>query len=191
MNQKHAFLIIGLTIIVGVAMMIWWKQDHVVSNLIDPKNATYVIEGESVTLSDGTNERPVVSGSATQMVTRYFGNDLVTDLNGDGRNDVVFILTQETGGSGIFYYIVAALATDEGYVGSEGYLLGDRVAPQSISESTESRHQRVIVATYADRAEGEPMSTPPSVGISVYLKLDQSTMQWGVVLPAFEGESHL
>jgi hypothetical protein len=40
-----------------------------------------------------------------------------------------------------------------------------------------------------DRATGESMITPPSVGKSVYLKLDAANMMWGIVEPNFEGES--
>ena len=38
-------------------------------------------------------------------------------------------------------------------------------------------------------APGEPMTAQPSVGKSVYLKLDPATMQFGIVEPNFEGES--
>jgi hypothetical protein len=122
-------------------------------------------------------------------VTRYFGNEFNTDLDGDGRIDVVFLITQETGGSGLFFYAVAALNTPEGYRGSDGYFLGDRIAPQTIDLSTMPRHDRVISVNYAVRAPGESMTTAPSVGKSAFLKLDAERMQWGVVEPDFEGES--
>jgi len=114
---------------------------------------------------------------------------LITDLNGDGREDVAFLITQETGGSGTFFYVVGALNTENGYIGSDGYLLGDRVAPQNINVSQNPNHKYVIVANYADRAPGEPMTTRPSIGKSAYLKLDVERMQWAIVVPDFEGES--
>lgn len=155
----------------------------------DYKDASYNIEGMIVQLKDGLSETEAAPGSASMVTTRYFGNEYMTDLNNDGREDVVFLLTQETGGSGIFYYVVAALNTERGYVGSDGYLLGDRIAPQTIGISPNPRHQNVIVANYADRAAGEPMSTQPSNGKSAYLKLDAVSMTWGIVEPDFEGES--
>ena len=155
----------------------------------DYKDGEYRIEGYSVQLKDGGSEIEAAPGSASKITTRYFGNEYVTDLNNDGREDVVFLLTQETGGSGIFYYVVAALNTERGYVGSDGYLLGDRIAPQTIELSPNPRHKNVIVANYADRAAGEPMSTQPSIGKSAYLKLDTVSMTWGIVEPDFEGES--
>jgi hypothetical protein len=115
----------------------------------------------------------------------------MTDLDGDGNDDVAFIVTQETGGSGVFYYAVAALNTENGYVGTDGYLLGDRIAPQSTTVSPNPRHKNVVVFNYADREVGEPMTTQPSVGQSVYLKVDIDSMRWGIVEPDFEGESAL
>lgn len=153
------------------------------------KNASYSIDGHRVQLTDGYAEEEVAPGSASKVVTRYFGNELFTDLNGDGREDVVFLLTQESGGSGTFYYAVAALNTPDGYVGSDGYLLGDRIAPQTTEVSQNPRHVGVVVINYADRAPGEPMTAQPSVGKSAYLKLDTERMQWGIVVPDFEGES--
>ncbi len=153
------------------------------------KDATYTIDGKQVVLKDGVSETEAAPGSAAKITTRYFGNDLSVDLNNDGKQDVVFLLTQQTGGRGTFYYAVSAIQTDHGYVGSDGYLLGDRIAPQAITMSQNPKQQNVVVVNYAERAAGEPMTTPPSVGKSAYLKLDTATMQWGVVLPDFEGES--
>lgn len=155
----------------------------------DYKDAEYRINGMPVRLTDGKAETEAAPGSAAKIATRYFGNDYITDLNDDGEEDVVFLLTQETGGSGMFYYVMAALYTERGYVGSEGYLLGDRIAPQSIEKSPNPRHVNVIVANYADRAPGEPMTTAPSIGKSAYLKLDAASRQWGIVEPDFAGES--
>lgn len=156
----------------------------------DFKNAAYLIEGERVQLKDGIAESEVAPGSASKIVTRYFGNELKTDLNGDGREDVAFLLTQERGGSGTFFYAVAALNTEDGYKGSDGYFLGDRIAPQSTVISPNPRQKGVVVVNYADRKQGEPMTARPSVGKSAYLKLNVDTMQWGIVVPDFEGESN-
>lgn len=164
--------------------------DMVVTNAwTDYKNSTYTIEGTNITLTEGVAETLQATGSASKVTTRYFGNDLVVDLNNDGKDDKVFLVTQETGGSGVFYYTVAALKTDRGYVGSDGYFLGDRIAPQTIETSTNPRHKNVVVVNYAERAKGDPMTTPPSVGKSVYLKLDEASMKWGIVEPNFEGEA--
>lgn len=155
------------------------------------KDAEYVIDGARVKLKNGfaeTQADPASnSSSASKITTRYFGNEIFSDLNDDGRDDVVFLLTQETGGSGVFYYAVAALNTERGYVGSEGILIGDRIAPQT----TEKGKWKIIIINYADRARGEPFSTAPSVGKSLWILLDPQTMQFGEVAQNFEGESNL
>ncbi len=131
-----------------------------------PKDATYVIEGKSVTLTNGLSEVEAAPGSASKITTRYFGNEATGDLNGDGTADAGFVLTRTTGGSGTFFYAAAALKTGAGYVGTNAILLGDRIAPQS----TEIRGGQLIV-NYADRKQGEPFTTPPSVGVSKTLKV--------------------
>ena len=153
------------------------------------RDAEYVVEGRRVKLEDGVAETEASLGSASKIVTRYFGNELVTDLDDDGRDDVVFLLTQEPGGSGTFYYVVAALNTERGYVGSEAYLLGDRIAPQTTELSQNQNHKNVVVVNYADRAPGEPLTTEPSISKSVWLKLDPEAKQFGVVEQNFEGEA--
>lgn len=153
------------------------------------EDAEYTIENQPVKLKNGFAETESAPRSASKIITRYFGNELKTDLDGDGREDVAFIVTQERGGSGTFFYAVAALNTADGYRGSEGYLLGDRIAPQTTNLSKNPRHKYVVVFNYADRAPGEPMTAQPSFGKSVYLKLNPTTMQWGIVVPNFEGES--
>src|SRR3989344_8679846 len=155
----------------------------------DPKNAEYVIDGQRVKLVNGVAEMEAAPGSASKITTRYFGNEVRSDMNGDGREDVAFLLTQETGGSGTFFYVVAALNTENGYIGSEAILLGDRIAPQTTELSQNPNHQNVIVVNYADRASGEAMTVAPSVSKSVWLKLDPAAMQFGIVEQNFEGEA--
>ncbi len=166
-------LVLGALLIVGYLVMDSGDTAQQPITALDYKSIEYVIEGQRVRLADGT---------------RYFGNELKTDLNGDGREDVVFLVTQEPGGTGTFFYAVAALNTENGYVGSDGYFLGDRVAPQTTEVSQSPKHKNVIVVNYAERAANEPMTAEPSVAKSVYLKLDQASMKWGVVVADFEGE---
>lgn len=155
----------------------------------DYKDAEYVIDGERVRLADGTATTSSAPDSSAHTTTQYFGNDVIVDFNGDGRQDVAFLLSRDTGGSGVFYYLVAALQTDRGYVGSEGYFIGDRIAPQTVEVSRNPSHRGVIVVNYAERAPGEPMSAQPSVGKSVWLKLDPVALQFGEVVQNFEGEA--
>jgi len=191
-NKIGIYILLAVSILVGGFFLfnsyIYNEKQAVVAS--DHKNTEYLIEGSRVRLKNGLAETKVPNSTA-KIVTRYFGNELYTDLNNDGKDDVVFILTQETGGSGTFYYAVAALNTPEGYIGSDGYFLGDRIAPQTTELSQNPRHKNVVVINYADRLPEEPMTTQPSLGKNAYLKLNEESMQWGIVLPDFEGESAL
>ena len=135
----------------------------------DPKNATYSIDSEAVTLVNGEAQVSVAPDSASKLTTRYLGDPLEIDLNGDARMDSVALLTQDGGGSGTLYYVAAALNTAQGYVGSNALFIGDRIAPQTIKADPNSPGQFVV--HYKDRKENEPMSLPPTKASSKVFKL--------------------
>ena len=138
------------------------------------KDATYVIAGRAITLTDGVSDIEAAPDSASRIVTRHLGPEVWHDLDGDGREDVAFVLTQQTGGSGTFYYVVAALQTERGFVGSHAWLLGDRIALQRLEISGDGAF---VVVSYADRRPGESFAAPPSVARRVSLRLDPTTMR--------------
>lgn len=188
MNKK-IFLILGLLVpVLGIG--IWCFSINtsgtervnavVVSENSTPKNATYIIEGDPITLIDGFSEQEIPE-SISKITTQYFGNEVRLDLNDDEREDVVFLLTQSMGGSGTFFFVVAALNTENGWEGSKAFFLGDRIAPQTIEISHNNSHDNVLVVNYADRNRDEPMTIQPSVGKSVWLKLDTKTLQFETV----------
>jgi heat shock protein HslJ len=180
-------LLVTLSVGVGVYMLL---SDSIgggtpVQSARSHKDATYIVQGVPVTLQDGVSEVEAAPGSATKVVTRYFGNELVKDVNGDGLDDITFLVTQETGGSGTFFYAVTALQTEEGYIGSEALFLGDRIAPQS----TVSGEGNSVVVNYADHSPDVDLSTPPSSGKSTTILLNPATMELGELVVDFEGES--
>jgi len=178
--MKKLIVVIGC---VGIFTLGFFINDLSINNnsksgkITDYKDAEYKISGEKIKLEDGVAETITAPGSASKTVTKYFGNKVNLDLNDDGWDDVVFLLSQETGGSGIFYYVVGALYTEKGYIGSEGFFLGDRIAPQT----TEKSDDKVVVVNYADRAPGESFSVQPSFGISKWLLLNTETMKFSEV----------
>lgn len=162
--------LLGIVSIIALGVGIWFlvgPDQTAAPQAADHKSATYSIEGQPVALVDGYAETAAAPGSASKTVTRYFGNEATGDLNGDGVSDVAFVLTQDAGGSGTFYYAVAALKTSDGYQGTDAVLLGDRIAPQT----TEIQNGQLIV-NYADRRSDEPMTAQPSFGVSKYLRVE-------------------
>lgn len=142
-----------------------------IKNSNDYKSISYEIEGQTVKLKDGISEIEIVPSSASKTITQYFGNEVRADFNGDGTEDVAFLLTQDRGGSGTFYYVVVALNLKDGYAGTNAIFLGDRIAPQT----TEFRNGEIIV-NYADRKPGESMAVAPSVGVSKYFKISDGKL---------------
>ena len=158
-NKKMKKIIVWILIIIviiAVVLLIMSSQQKVSSIKAIPtsyRKISYMIEGQATTSY------------------KYFGNEAVGDLNGDGLPDTAFLVTEDYGGSGTFYYVVVALETLNGYQGTNGVLLGDRIAPQT----TEINNGELIV-NYADRKPSEPMTSEPSVGVSKYLKVQGTTL---------------
>jgi hypothetical protein len=176
MNKKIWLIVLVVVVVVGaITYLLIERQNKVTTPMVgafDPLSATYLIENESVTLVNGKAQTPAAPGSAEQVETSVFSQPAVGDLNGDGRSDAAMIITQESGGSGTFYYVVAAIDTASGTVGTNAVFLGDRIAPENIAIQNGQ-----VVVNYADRNPGEPMSTPPSVGVTKYFSLNSSTLQ--------------
>jgi heat shock protein HslJ len=184
MNKIYKILFVAL-IITLVASVYFLRVDRNEKVEKSYKNATYNIDGESVTLINGRSEKEVAPGSASKILVNYFGNEVFADFDGDGRNDVAFLLTKQGGGSGTFYYLVVGLNKEEGYLGSSAVLIGDRISPQGTSID----ERGFIVVNYADRNPGESFAVTPSLGKSLWLKFDSTNMQLGEVVQNFEGEA--
>lgn len=154
------------------------------TSTVDPKNSTFKIDNKEITLINGKSETESAPGSATKIATTYFGNNIQADLDKDGRTDNAFLVTQDTGGSGIFYYLVADLNKESSEANVDASFIGDRITPENISIGKNN----VIIVNYADRKVGEDFSVAPTVAKSIWLKLDTNTMEFGEVMQNFEGE---
>jgi hypothetical protein len=142
----------------------------------DYKTATYYISGAEVHLGEGG--------------VTYFGNEVEGDLDGDGDLDKAFLIVDQPGGSGSFFYLVGAINEGGKYKGTNAMLIGDRIAPQTTEfNMLEAPYGARVVVNYADRAPGEPFTTQPSIGTSLYAKYSATTNDFGVVVQNFEGES--
>ncbi len=140
------------------------SPDH--QGAVSPLSSTYHIDDQDVTLSNGSFEQSV-EGSSGTFETKLFGEPVYGDLNGDGVNDAISFLYQETPGTGIFFYAVATINVNGSYVGTNAIFLGDRIAPQNITIS-----KGVAAANYATRKDSDPMTTDPSVGVTKYVKIE-------------------
>ncbi|MEK7520133.1 MAG: Gmad2 immunoglobulin-like domain-containing protein [Patescibacteria group bacterium] len=175
--KKYLSLLVIIMVAVGIVFLLRGapsqpQPQRAHNAAADHLNATYIIEDRPVTLANGHAETAAAPGSVTKTITQYFGNEARGDVSGDGQEDIVFLLTQDGGGSGTFFYAIVALKTADGYRGTNALLLGDRIAPQT----TEIRSGMAIV-NYADRKQGEPMTTRPSEGVSRYFTVEEGILK--------------
>lgn len=169
MNMKK---IIGIALVVvfvvGGAYFLSVKENRdgqlvqtmpVSRSVFDAKNASYEIEGAIVTLVNGVSEGAGAPDSAIKTITRYFGNEARGDLDGDGTDEIAFLISQDRGGSGLFYYAAVAMQTPNGYTTTNTFFIGDRIAPQ-----VNTIMNGKLYVDYAERYPGEPMTARPSLG---------------------------
>lgn len=154
-----------------IFLHLYKKPTPVVVTIVGYKDATYIIEGKIVKLTNGTSETSGMTGSSPKVITRYFGNEAQGDLNGDGMNDTAFLLTQQSGSGEIFYYVVVALGGKNSFTGTNALLLGNRIAPQS-SEINGNE----LVVQYADRKPEEVGIETPSVSLSKYFVIKDNQL---------------
>ncbi len=183
--MKKIYILLVVLVLLLASLLILKDEKSIEVSGNGYLNTTYKIDGQEVRLVNGKSEKELAPGSASKVITQYFGNEVKSDLDDDGREDIAFILTQQTGGSGTFYYLVAALNKEGGFIGSDAVLLGDRVAPQS----TNMGKGNILIVNYADRKAGESFVVQPNEGKSMWLLLDPKTMQFGEVAKNFEGEA--
>jgi heat shock protein HslJ len=179
-------ILIFITIIISALVIFFairWGDERKKENLVleekqvgeTLQNISFKIDGVSIQLVDGGAESKSEAGNI--VATNYFGNELAVDLNKDGLLDQVFLVTQDTSGSGTFFYLVGALKTEKGYEGTEAIYIGDRIAPQTTEAGVDT-----VVVNYADRASGEPFTVSPSVGKSIVFSFDSTTKRFTEVV---------
>lgn len=135
-----------------------------ISNAPDPANTSYQIDGERVKLKNGLAEKPAAPGSASRITTQIVGDPVIGDLDGDGDEDAVVWLLQQTGGTGSFFYIGAALSKPGGFQGTTAVFVGDRIEPRTLSIT-----HRLVSAQYRDREPDAPMAASPNKEATMYL----------------------
>jgi heat shock protein HslJ len=124
-------------------------------------------------------------GAQEKNMLTLFGEPMYGDLDGDGDIDAALLLENEPGGSGTFYYAVFAIFGNNGtFTSTNALLLGDRIAPQTLALKEGN-----VAYNYAVRKDSDPMSTPPSIGKTLWVHYDKSSNQIGELVKDFEGEA--
>lgn len=186
MHQKQVFqqfaipLLVAAIILVSVSVLSYYFNKSfttvAVSSALQKYNGySFLLDGEKISISQGTFMAENLQGGLSSSNIQYFGNDVIGDFDTDGKQDVAFIVTRETSGDVIFYYVVTFLKVGLNTGGrTEAFFIGDRIAPQS----TEIKDGKILIVNYADRKNNESLTTLPSVGTSLYLQLDTKTRRF-------------
>lgn len=167
------YLLSALAVAILFAGGFFWFNGYIYDEkqggVEDYKDITIAIDGMPITLVDGVYDaEPEDPNMLSSQRVDFFGNEAKGDLNGDNIVDLAFLVTESGGGSGTFYYVVAALQNSANrYIGTNAVFLGDRIAPQS----TEIRNG-ILIVNYADRRPDEPYAATPTVGKSMYIYFD-------------------
>jgi hypothetical protein len=173
MKKTYLFIFIIFCIAILLFIFIQNNKDNsqvnidIKQNSFDPRNSSFKIDSETINLKNGKYETYSVPNSNSKNITTYFGNEAEGDLNGDGLKDIAFLITQNTGGTGLFYYVVVALNTGNRYKTTNAFFVGDRIAPQSTEIKSGELH-----VNYAERRSGQPMSSQPDQGAVLLLKVN-------------------
>ena len=174
MNSKIVLII--LVVVLFASAIVWTitRQIKPEEEIIvkDPLNMSYIIENEAVELVNGYSEIEIVPGSASKKITQVWKDPFYLDINGDYEKDAVLILTQQTGGSGTFYYLAIAIKEGEKYKGTNAIFLGDRIEPKEITVKED-----VIVVNYLDRKDNEAMAESPTVEKIKYILLKENKLE--------------
>jgi heat shock protein HslJ len=130
MTYKTTAVFLILSIMIHSIFIGTTHADTHLVTVTDLKSATYTgIEEKAVTLSNGRWEgEPFVEGGASRPSVGLLENiQFSGDLNGDGQDETVAILWQNSGGTGTNTYL-AVMSNKDGSLGNIATaLIGDRV----------------------------------------------------------------
>ncbi len=173
-NFYFIFILIAILVLIYGLFAIDYKKPIGVdfgSGASDPLNAVFLLDGRAIKLKDRFFESEISPGSNLKMRVSVFGQPIYGDLNRDGYEDALIVLTVDMGGSGTFYYVTVALNSSDGWRGTNAILLGDRISPQ-----TSQIENNLAIVNYVTRKEGDPMTAVVSEGVSDYFYIEGGTL---------------
>lgn len=102
--------------------------------IVDEKNKTHSLHPGLNEISVESISAPTIDTHVSKKPEQYFGEiEVRGDINGDQKDDIVFIASRKNTDKTLLYYMSAALAVKDGYQGTELLFLGDGVQPVKLS----------------------------------------------------------
>ncbi|TSC82273.1 MAG: Uncharacterized protein G01um101420_437 [Parcubacteria group bacterium Gr01-1014_20] len=167
MVKKILFWLIFLGALIGLVLILSKNTTNLPEKVLDPEDATYLIDETPITLTDGLFEGLVAVDSAA--VERWqISKKIEGDLNGDTKSDWAVVLYGNTGGTGTFYYLAAVVGSGESI---PAVFVGDRISISSLMIE-----DGIVKLVYEDRNEGEPLATEPTVEKKLLYRLENGEL---------------
>lgn len=185
MSRSKIFALIVLLAAIGGLVYLKFFKKPEPFQVGSPINASYTIDGQVYNMVDGRAEVATApdstgspqAGAASKNVLTIFGEPAIGDLNGDSVADIGMLLALDTGGSGTFYYVAAAILDGGEYQGTNAILLGDRIAPQNVAIENGK-----LMANYADRGPKDPMTVKPYLGVTKRTYVEGGVLKEMIIL---------
>jgi heat shock protein HslJ len=159
-----AFAIAGC----GPAVDVSGKEGESIASLTEEslKNAEYQgIYADPIRLTGGKYEgEPFVEGGASRPTVIFTNVYAFGDLDGDGVDDAVVVLVENSGGSGSFVYLAAVLNRNGSLENVATQFLGDRGQVESLSIA-----EGEITVNLATHGPDDPMCCPSQQEVQVYV----------------------
>jgi heat shock protein HslJ len=147
------------------------------------KNSAYYSEWPEdgiAQLTDGEYRKPIVEGSATELVIRLM--DVVFgDLDGDGVSDAAVILITDPGGSGTFFELAAVVNRDGNPEHVATVSLGDRAQIEALSIEAGQ-----VVVEMITHGPDDPMCCPTQQVVQTYALQGNELVQVSSEIVTFE-----
>ncbi len=152
---RAAYVIIPIILLVGGLIFAEQNAGSKKHVIVDD------VFAHTATVLQATNKTP----------KQYFGTEARGDLDGDGKEDVAFIINRNDDSRGMLYYLAAALNGETGYTGTNLIFLGDEVVPKNIYIT-----DNIITIEYSITATKELEIIQAHVTGGVLQRIDKESM---------------
>lgn len=124
-NRTSKFVMIGIIVLLIIVATIEQLSGE---KVVSPPEAQIQITPATQIVEQSPEPIP-----EEKTPEQYFGNEARGDLDLDGKDDIVFIVSRDDPERGVLYYLIAALTTEQGHTGTNLVFLGDRVEPKGLN----------------------------------------------------------
>ena len=113
-----------------------------------------------------------ILGINTEKENRKKNDAKQKEGDGDGDEDALVWLARQSGGSGSFFYLAAAVGEHREFRGTNAAFVGDRIAPGALKVEN-----GIAVAEFRDRGPGAAMASEPTIARVARYRLFSGVLQ--------------